>query len=182
MQGYPTLKLFQQGQAEDYQGGRTKEDLLLFLNNKAATLKPPKQVERLINQEQFEKDCKEAEGVCVIAFLPHISESGEQRRAEMVKELQKINDEQRGMPLSFFWSQGGDQFDLEESLSLGFGFPAVIALHFGKKKSATMRLSYSKENITRFIGDLLTGKSPLSNIPALLPPVKKIRAAVTDEL
>jgi hypothetical protein len=48
---------------------------------------------------------------------------------------------------------------LENSLSLGFGFPALIVLHFGKMKSATMRLPYNKENVTRFIGELLVGRA-----------------------
>lgn len=65
---------------------------------------------------------------------------------------------------------------------MGFGFPALIALHFGKMKSATMRQAYNKENVNRFIGDLLIGKAKLSNIPNILPGIKKTKEFNTEEL
>lgn len=42
MQGYPTLKFFSAGNPEDYNGGRSKSDLISFVENKAETITPPK--------------------------------------------------------------------------------------------------------------------------------------------
>ena len=42
------------------------------------------------------------------------------------------------------WAQGGNNFDLEEALNLGFGYPAVVAIHWGKQKLSTMRQTYNK--------------------------------------
>jgi protein disulfide-isomerase A6 len=80
------------------------------------------------------------------------------------------------------WSQGGENYDLEETLSLSFGFPALIALHFGKMKFSIMRQVYSKENIKRFIGELLTGKAKLNNIPSVLPKIKNTKEYISTEL
>lgn len=93
-----------------------------------------------------------------------------------------MNDENRGKPLSFLWAQGGENFDFEESLSLSFGFPAIIALHFGKMKMSIMRQVYSKDNIRRFIGELLNGKAKLNNIPSVLPRLKDTKEYVSTEL
>jgi protein disulfide-isomerase A6 len=80
VQGYPTLKYFTAGQPEDYNGGRSKSDILSFADSKADTASPPKLVTELNSQETFDDYCKNDKGVCIIAFLPHIQESGEEKR------------------------------------------------------------------------------------------------------
>jgi len=40
---------------------------------------------------------------------------------------------------------------MEEKLSLGFGFPAVVAINHGKKKYAIMRSSFGSENLKNFV-------------------------------
>jgi len=52
--------------------------------------------------------------------------------------------------------QGGDFFELEEKLSLGFGFPAVVAVNYAKKKYAIMRSSYELDNIKNFISSMFS--------------------------
>ena len=57
------------------------------------------------------------------------------------------------------WVQGGKNFDFEEAMGLGFGFPSFIAVHNGKKKYSIMRAQYTKDNLNKFIGDLLLGRA-----------------------
>ena len=73
----------------------------------------------------------------------------------------------------FYWAQGGDFFDLEDKLNLGFGFPAVIAINNSKKKFSTMRSSFDNENIKSFVNNLLIGKEPLRDLPPL-PKLKTV--------
>jgi hypothetical protein len=40
---------------------------------------------------------------------------------------------------------------MEEKLSLGFGFPAVVAINHSKKKYSVMRSSFETENIKTFV-------------------------------
>jgi hypothetical protein len=45
-------------------------------------------------------------------------------------------------PFVFFWLSAGDQLDIERTLGLGFGFPAVMVIAPQKKMMATMRSSF----------------------------------------
>ena len=71
----------------------------------------------------------------------------------------------RKAPFRWFWLQAGDQLDLERQLNLGFGFPAVIAVSPGKKRIATMRGSFSEDNLSTFLADVQLGKGGLQALP-----------------
>ena len=64
----------------------------------------------------------------------------------------------------WFWLSAGDQLDLERDLNLGFGFPAVVAISPSKKMIATMKSSFSEENVNTFVNDLLIGRGGLENL------------------
>merc|ERR1712039_44768 len=74
---------------------------------------------------------------CVVAFLPHILDDFAAGRKENLKILDSALQATKkdGKSIGFLWSQGGDQFELEEKLGLQFGFPAVIAVNFGANSS-----------------------------------------------
>lgn len=65
--------------------------------------------------------------MCIITFLPNIYESSASERNEYLDMLVEVANVNRKKPFVFFWLQAGDQLDLERSLNLGFGYPAVIA-------------------------------------------------------
>ncbi len=44
MQGYPTIKVFVDGQAEDYQGGRSASDLTSYAESKLTEVAEPPEV------------------------------------------------------------------------------------------------------------------------------------------
>ena len=54
-----------------------------------------------------------------------------------------------------FWAQGGDFFDYEEKLNLSFGYPAVVALIYAKKKYSIFRSSFSAKNIEYYITSII---------------------------
>ena len=70
----------------------------------------------------------------------------------------------RRNPFKWFWLQAGDQLDTERQLNLGFGFPAVVAISPQKKMTATMRGSFSTNNLNDFLSDLLIGRGGLTNL------------------
>ena len=45
-----------------------------------------------------------------------------------------------------------------------------------------MRQVYTKENVRKFIGELLSGKAKLNNIPSILPRIKDTKEYVSAEL
>lgn len=52
------------------------------------------------------------------------------------------------------WAQGADFFELEEKLSLAFGYPAVVAISSSKKKYAVMRNAFSEANVKTFVSSI----------------------------
>eukprot|EP00435_Cladocopium_sp_Y103_P016127 s2269_g4.t1 len=128
---------------------------------------------------------------CVVAFLPHIFDDGAAGRNEKIKVLDQILKDTKkdqhtarfdGKSVGFMWSQGGDQFELEEALGLQFGFPAVIAVNFGKARDASVlesqlsqlvhRGTFDKDSVSQFLTSLSRGGTPLAPYPASAKAVK----------
>ncbi|PFH38095.1 putative protein disulfide isomerase-related protein (provisional) [Besnoitia besnoiti] len=176
IRGFPTLKLFPAGEksvslAKDYEGARTLESILkyameFFSANVSA--------EQLLKEEQFREAC--GSRLCVIAFLPHILDSKKEKRNEYLAMLNQVVRASFHMPITFFWSQGGDQFEFEEQLNLAFGYPAVVAIHLSKGKYTIHRGDFSKESINTFLTQLLAGKAPISDLPKTLKKLENARA------
>lgn len=184
VQGYPTIKFFGGGKVEDYNGTRNKSDFIRFADSQAETVVPPKELAELVSQEKFEEYCVEHTGICLIAFLPHIKDSGEDKRKQLISELSEVRSKHSSKPLTFLWVQGGDNFDFEESLRLGSGFPTIIAINHTKGKFAPLRAKYNKEEINKFINDLLSGRAAVYDLKKDLPKIKKrkVKSTTTEEL
>jgi protein disulfide-isomerase A6 len=182
VQGYPTIKAFVNGKAEDYSGAREKSSFLSFAEGFKDSVKPPKELAHMNSQAVFDDYCIESKGVCLIAFLPNLIDSGSEKRKEFIEQLKAIRSKNSSRPITFLWAQGGDNFDFEESIGLGFGYPSVIAINHGKKKYSIMRAQFTKENVDKFIGDLLLGKVPVYNLRENLPKIKAASSAKTEEL
>ena len=86
------MKYFSNGEPEDYNGGRTKADLVSYCENKAESHKPPLELAEMVSQELFDTYCKEAVSLCFISFLPDLRDSGEDGRKKYLKELAEIEE------------------------------------------------------------------------------------------
>mmetsp|Transcript_101284 Transcript_101284/g.253923 ORF Transcript_101284/g.253923 Transcript_101284/m.253923 type:complete len:296 (-) Transcript_101284:296-1183(-) len=129
-------------------------------------------VEQLVNDADWRAHCEGR--TCVVAFLPHILDDFAKGRNEKLKVLDDAMKASKkdGKSIGFLWSQGGDQFELEEQLGLQFGFPAVIAVNFGKSRYGVHRGTFSKDQISQFLTSLSRGGVPLAPLPASLKAVK----------
>jgi len=123
-------------------------------------------VEQLLNDEDWKAHCEGR--TCLVAFLPHIYDDGAKGRNEKIKMLDDVMKAGKtdSKNIGFLWSQGGDQFEMEEALGLQFGFPAVIAINFGKARFGVHRGIFDKEAISQFLTSLSRGGTPLAPIPA----------------
>jgi len=101
----------------------------------------------------------------MIAFLPNIYESNAAERNQYLDLVKSAAKKNRQHPFTFFWLQAGDQLDLERSLGLGFGFPAVIAVSPSKGVVATMTASFNKENLSNFVTKVMTGSARTDKLP-----------------
>mmetsp|Transcript_28955 Transcript_28955/g.46469 ORF Transcript_28955/g.46469 Transcript_28955/m.46469 type:complete len:295 (-) Transcript_28955:176-1060(-) len=123
-------------------------------------------VEQLLNDADWRAHCEGR--TCVVAFLPHIYDDSASGRAEKLKALDGAmqSSKKDGKSVGFLWSQGGDQYELEEAMGLQFGFPAVIAINFAKGRFGVHRGIFDKDSISQFLTSLARGGVPLTPIPA----------------
>lgn len=95
--------------------------------------------------------------------MPNIYDSNAKERNTYVDVIKKVAKKNRKNPFQFFWLSAGDQLDLERTLNLGFGFPAVVAIAPHKQKSATMKAAFDENSFSNYLSDLLTGKVGLED-------------------
>jgi hypothetical protein len=124
---------------------------------------------QLNSQAVFDSTCKGKSihnlniGVCVITFLPHILDSGEDEREKYLETIRNVVRKFRGKPFTFVWSQGGDQYDFETIFGAeGSGYPSVIAISHGKKLFAKMRKAFDEDHLETFVNDILEGNGRFS--------------------
>ena len=128
---------------------------------------------QITSNDIFDEYCVKSGGsICIVTFLPHVLDVTPEVRKEQVQMIEDVRKKFIGKPFNFLWSQGGDQFDWEESMNLGFGYPAVVAITVAKKKFATMRSSWSKEKLISFVNGLAMNKEYFSDMREL-PKLKK---------
>jgi hypothetical protein len=122
-------------------------------------------LEQLLSDKDFRAECESR--VCVLAFLPHILDSSAAQRNTMLSTLSKVRARaaRERVPVGFMWLQGGDQFEIEEKLSLQFGWPAVLAIHLKKERYGVHRGTFEEESVQGFIRSLMLGKVPLHPLP-----------------
>jgi len=126
----------------------------------------PDRVIQLTNDAEFREHCEHR--TCILSFLPHILDGGASARNEYLKAIEGVFKKAKadGQPVGFMWLQGGDQFEIEEKLSLQFGFPAAVAINVKKERYGIYRGSgFDQASISQFLGSMMIGRVPLVPIP-----------------
>ena len=176
IQGYPTLKVFSPGgKVEDYTGAREASAIMSFLDAASRDLKVPKPLAFLDHPDKFKDYCIEEGGVCILAFLPHIMDSGLEDRKKYKRILTEAHRKHQGKPLVFLWGQAGDQWDLEQKLNLGFGYPAVVAINYKRMMFGVMRDSLNSKSLDKFITGLMSGHVSLRRLVGEFSKIKKAK-------
>mmetsp|Transcript_49782 Transcript_49782/g.153736 ORF Transcript_49782/g.153736 Transcript_49782/m.153736 type:complete len:198 (+) Transcript_49782:531-1124(+) len=134
----------------------------------------PERVEQLLGDAEFREHCEHR--TCILAFLPHILDGGAAVRNDYLKVMEAVFKKSKAdnTPAGFMWLQGGDQFEIEEQLSLQFGFPAVIAINLKKEKFGVHRGIVDKDGLQQFLKSMMIGKVPLHPLPKNLPKFSKM--------
>jgi len=179
VQGYPTIKFFAAGSSEpeDYDGGRTANDIVRWGEEKFAENVPPPEVVQAINSEAVSAAC-EKHPLCVIAFLPHILDCQSSCRNSYIDTLAKLGDKYKKKDWGWLWSEAMAQPALEEAVDVGgFGYPAMVVLSHKKMKYSTLTGSFGYDGINEFLRDLSYGKGRTSPVRgAKMPEVKTVEA------
>ena len=172
IQGYPTIKIFPPGDKtnsniEEYNGPRDEDGIVQYALSKLNSYGYVPDIPQLVNNDILKETCEEKSRICILVFLPHIADSSKNERNKYLDYVKNSRKDHLGKPIYYLWAQGGDYFDLEDKLHLGFGYPAVVALNYNKKKYAVCRKAFTQENLSEFVSGLLRGREALMNLPEL---------------
>ncbi|XP_061890665.1 protein disulfide-isomerase A6 [Entelurus aequoreus] len=178
IKGFPTIKVFRKGEEpEDYQGGRTRGDIIeramdLFSDNAPA----PELVE-IINEDAVKKTCEDSQ-LCIIAVLPHILDTGAAGRNGYLDVMMKMADKYKKKMWGWLWTEAGAQMELEAALGIGgFGYPAMAAINTRKMKFALLRGSFSDTGIHEFLRELSVGRGSTATLGGgVMPKVHTVEA------
>ena len=146
-----------------YNGERTAAGITAFGMDLASKADIDPEIIELYKQSFYTEECS-GPVICVINFLPNIYDSNAEERKKYLDTIMKSAKANRKQPFKWFWLSAGDQLDLERTLNLGFGFPAVVAISPSKKMIATMKGGFDSKGLNAWLGDLLIGKGGLEDL------------------
>ena len=95
VKGYPTIKFFASGEKTedkiiDYGEGSRSSGVLESWALEKKILYEPAKFDQLISEEIFKSYCREAKGICLIAFLPHIYDTTKEERNSYLDVLKEV--------------------------------------------------------------------------------------------
>ncbi|CAN7998936.1 unnamed protein product, partial [Ixodes hexagonus] len=177
VKGFPTIKFFPGGKkdassAEEYNGGRTADDIVQWGLEKAAESAPPPELHQVTESKVLQDACENNQ-LCVVSVLPHIYDCQSECRNGYLDVLRRLGDKFKRNRWGWVWAEAMAQPKLEEALEIGgFGYPALAVLNSRKMKYSLLRGSFSYEGINEFLRELAYGRgSSVSVKGAKLPDV-----------
>ncbi|CAF4525282.1 unnamed protein product [Rotaria sp. Silwood1] len=167
IQGFPTIKFFpsgrKDGQAEEYDGGRTSSDIVAWALDKFQANVPAPDVLEITNQAILDDNCAEKQ-LCIISFLPNILDCQSACRNEHLTMLKNFAENYKRNRWGWLWVEAFRQQKLEDSVGIGgFGYPAQVAINARKGKYVVLKGAFSQMGISSFLKELSAGRltSPL---------------------
>lgn len=165
IRGFPTIKVFRKGEEpEDYQGGRTRGDIIARAMDLFSDNAPPPELLEILSEEVMKKTCDDYQ-LCVIAVLPHILDTGAAGRNGYLEVMMKMAEKYKKKMWGWLWTEAGAQMELEAALGIGgFGYPAMAAINARKMKFALLKGSFSETGIHEFLRDLSVGRGSTATV------------------
>ncbi|XP_064383274.1 protein disulfide-isomerase A6 homolog [Halichondria panicea] len=167
IQGFPTIKYFPAGKkdssGENYDGGRTSDDIVRWVMDRWTVNLPPPDVYQLTSQEVLDT-CAEKQ-ICFISFLPHILDSMAAGRNDYLDMLKSFAEKYKQRSFGWVWLEGGSNPDFEQALEVGgFGYPAMVGYNSRRNIYIVLRASFSESGLNEFLGDIVRQKGRTQSI------------------
>jgi len=108
-------------------------------------------VEEINSQQEFDNTCGK-EKKCVLFVLEDLLDTTAAKRNKSLEVIQALAKKNRHM--TFVWLAANSQSNLESSLQLTFGFPAVVMLRegpSGEKVFFIHRGKFTSEDLNSFV-------------------------------
>ncbi|KAK3611556.1 hypothetical protein CHS0354_018072 [Potamilus streckersoni] len=177
----PTMKLFPSGgkigDPEEYTGGRTSGEILIWLKEKLAENIPPPGIHQIVDPDSLNKNCEDKQ-LCIVAVLPHILDCQSECRHKYLQLMKDMGEKYKRNIWGWLWAEAGAQPALEDSVGVGgFGYPAMVAISPRKMMFSTLMGPFSDKGIEEFFSGLSTRRvssAPLKG--AQLPKIESTGA------
>ncbi|XP_075545992.1 protein disulfide-isomerase A6 homolog isoform X1 [Dermacentor variabilis] len=170
VKGYPTIKYFPAGKkyrhsAEEYNGGRTADDVVQWALDKVAECASAPELLQVTKESVLKEACQDSQ-LCVVSVLPHIYDCQSECRRGYLDILKRLGDKYKRKHWGWLWSEAMAQPKLEEALEIGgFGYPALAVLNSRKMKYSLLRGSFSYNGINEFLREVAVGRG--SSVPVM---------------
>lgn len=188
VQGFPTIKFFKPSEPEqtpeDFNGGRTEQAIVTYLEEKAAIFGKgtPVVISQIENQEQLESDkCLKNKLLCVVFVLPHVAFTGAAGRNDMLAVLGKVSAKFRNRNAGFGWISGGEHSKFESAFGVQDNYPSFVA--FGQSKgqikfTIPQGEKFDLEGISGVLDKILGGRKGMSILKGTNNEVPKLSKGV----
>ncbi|XP_072546385.1 protein disulfide-isomerase A6-like [Salminus brasiliensis] len=178
IRGFPTIKIFSKGEdPEDYEGGRTRADIVARAMDLFSANAPPPELHEIIDQDIFKNTCDDSQ-LCIVAVLPHILDTGASGRNGYLDVMRKMAEKYKKKTWGWLWTEAGAQMELESSLGIGgFGYPAMAAINARKMKFSLLKGSFGETGIHEFLRELSVGRGSTASVGGgALPKIHTVEA------
>lgn len=161
IQGYPSIKMFfPDGRVEDYQGGRTADDIVAQAMIMFEDVAEPPELIELVNKDALDKACTDSQ-ICALIFLPHILDDFTKGRNDRLALIRGLIETYKRKKWGWLWTTTGEQPDLEKQLNVN-DFPTVIVVNARKHVAVKMLQGFSKNGLEEFFRNIAYGKTGTS--------------------
>eukprot|EP00899_Mesostigma_viride_P007599 jgi/Mesvir1/16840/Mv15733-RA.1 len=193
IRGFPTIKVFaaDKSQPSDYQMARTASAIVDFALKVAAENVTPRPVVQVTDAGVMDEHCLSGAQLCILAFVPHILDSGAAGRYAYLDILRDAAEAHKMRDFSFLWAEGGSQPQLEAAVGVGgFGYPAAVAVNPKKGVYVNMKTAFDKKLVMEWMKGVASGREkpvPLEGGRTELPAVATVQlwdgkdAAIEEE-
>ena len=168
VRGYPTIKLFpagvKDGEAAEYDGGRTSSDIVAWALEKLTESVPPPELVELTNEDILKEACNSHQ-LCVVSVLPHILDCQSKCRNDYLSLLRSIGEKHKRRMWGWVWAEAGSQMEVEDSLNIGgFGYPAMAVINARKMKFSLFKGSFSEKGLHEFLLEVGVGRGSIEGL------------------
>eukprot|EP00656_Telonema_subtile_P008757 TRINITY_DN14091_c0_g1_i1.p1 TRINITY_DN14091_c0_g1~~TRINITY_DN14091_c0_g1_i1.p1 ORF type:complete len:461 (-),score=156.44 TRINITY_DN14091_c0_g1_i1:103-1407(-) len=159
VKGFPTIKYFGADKSagpQDYEGGRSKADIVTFGMDALEASLPPPEVHELVSLGVWSEAC-EGKSICLVGFLPGVVDSGVHGRNEYIDVINKLTESPTLKKFGFLWSSAQQQPGLEAVFGIG-DYPAMVAVSPKKSMFVRMKGAFDSKELSGFLGRLMKGR------------------------
>lgn len=166
IKGFPTIKVFTagpKGEPVDYNGPREAAGIIDYAVQSLESANVPISVDQLLSQSGYDEAAGRSK-ILGVLFLPHILDSGAEKRNKYVEVLAEVAKQFRKMPFTWIWTEAHAQPGLESALNINENYPTLALISVEKNVFSTPKLSWSYDNIKSFVQNTLSGIEKTSAI------------------